>query len=83
MGRKSLGLEAKDKDALVFEDSPTGIAAGKAAGCKGCGRASSHTAEQIILAEPDWIVEDLNSVVVVGMEGAMVVLEFRNSLVEN
>ncbi|KLJ12814.1 hypothetical protein EMPG_12181 [Blastomyces silverae] len=83
MGRQSLGLEAEDKDVLVFEDSPAGIKAGKAAGCKVVGVVTSHTVEQVRLAGPDWIVKDLNSVVVVGMEGDKVVLEFRNDLVEN
>ncbi|PGH01655.1 glycerol 3-phosphatase 1 [Blastomyces parvus] len=82
-GRQLLGLEAGDKDVLVFEDSPAGIEAGKAAGCKVVGVVSSHTVEQIRLAGPDWIVKDLSSVVVVGREGDKVVLEFRNDLVEN
>ncbi|KKZ68200.1 glycerol 3-phosphatase 1 [[Emmonsia] crescens] len=81
-GRKSLGLETEDKNVLVFEDSPAGIMAGKAAGCKVVGVVTSHNAEQIKLAEPDWIVKDLSSVVIVGMEDDTVVLEFRDGLVK-
>ncbi|PGH05021.1 hypothetical protein AJ79_06908 [Helicocarpus griseus UAMH5409] len=77
MGRKSLGLEMKEKDVLVFEDSPAGIRAGKAAGCKVVGVVSTHSAEQLKLAEPDWIVKDLSKVVIAKVEDEKVVLEFN------
>lgn len=70
LGREKLGLSAGDgPEILVLEDSPAGIRAGKAAGCKVLGLATSHTAEQVLAAEPDWVVRDLRSVRMVGAEG--------------
>lgn len=55
---------------LVLEDSPAGIRAGKAAGCRVLGLVTSHTAEQVVAAGPDWVVRDLRSVRLVGCDGA-------------
>ncbi|KAE8452368.1 hypothetical protein EG329_001068 [Mollisiaceae sp. DMI_Dod_QoI] len=44
----------------------SGIAAGRAAGCKVLGLVTSHTVEQVMRAQPDWIVKDLSSIKVVG-----------------
>jgi glycerol 3-phosphatase-1 len=41
-GLQKLGLEDKAKDVLVLEDSPAGIRAGKAAGCKVLGVVTSR-----------------------------------------
>lgn len=82
MGRERLGLTSEDKRVLVLEDSPAGIRAGKAAGCKVIGLVTSHTAEQILGAEPDWIVKDLTSVRLVSRQGdSRITLEFRDGLV--
>ncbi|KAG4219408.1 hypothetical protein PC116_g32112 [Phytophthora cactorum] len=63
LGREKLGLSPDDSsEILVLEDSPAGIRSGKAAGCKVLGLVTSHTAEQVLAAEPDWIVRDLRSV---------------------
>ena len=62
MGALELGLDPKRL--LVLEDSPAGIRAGKDAGCKVLGIASTHTAGQVKAAGADWVVEDLKSVVV-------------------
>ena len=50
----------------MLEDSPAGIRSGKEAGCKVIGVVTSHTVEQVLSAEPDWVVRDLSSVRVVG-----------------
>ncbi|KAK3945320.1 HAD-like domain-containing protein [Diplogelasinospora grovesii] len=83
MGRSRLDLgdENSPSQVLVLEDSPAGIRAGKAAGCKVLGLVTSHTVEQVASAEPDWIVRDLESVRVVKTEGNKVTLEFRDGLV--
>ncbi|KAL1887168.1 DL-glycerol-3-phosphatase [Ceratocystis pirilliformis] len=76
MGREKLAMADTNKQILVLEDSPAGIRSGKAAGCKVVGLVTSHTAEQVAAAGPDWIVEDLKSVAVVKNENGVVTLEF-------
>ncbi|KAH8599069.1 glycerol-3-phosphate phosphatase-like protein [Bisporella sp. PMI_857] len=79
MGMGKLGLKAGD-DVLVFEDSPAGIKAGRAAGCKILGLVTSHTVEQIIDAGPDWIVQDLRSFKIIGYSDQGVEVEISNAL---
>ena len=50
----------------MIEDSPAGIAAGKAAGCKVIGLATTHSIAQMRAVRPDWIVQDLRSVKFIG-----------------
>lgn len=82
MGRERIHLAGDDKRVLVLEDSPAGIRAGKAAGCQVLGLVTSHTAEQVRSAEPDWIVRDLESVRIVECKDGVVTLEFRDGLVD-
>jgi len=77
--KKKLGL-GEGAEVLVLEDSPAGIQAGKAAGCKVLGVVTSHTVEQVLGAEPDWIVRDLRSVRIVGSSKDGVELEISNAL---
>ncbi|GAP83000.1 putative glycerol 3-phosphatase 1 [Rosellinia necatrix] len=81
LGWSKLGLPA-DADVLVLEDSPAGIRSGKAAGCKVLGLVTSHTMEQVVAAEPDWVVRDLSSVKMVacGADG-LVTLQFSDALI--
>jgi glycerol 3-phosphatase-1 len=78
MGKSKLGLQDQD-EVLVFEDSPAGIRAGKAAGCKVLGVVTSHTVEQVLAAGPDWIVKDLQSVKMVGYQNGKVELEISDA----
>ncbi|KAF8865483.1 glycerol-3-phosphate phosphatase-like protein [Acephala macrosclerotiorum] len=81
MGLGRLGFAAKDAGSvLVLEDSPAGIAAGKAAGCKVLGLVTSHTVEQVARAKPDWIVKDLSSIKVVSHSSLGVELEILDAL---
>ncbi|KAI2624781.1 HAD-like protein [Xylaria nigripes] len=81
LGWSKLGLPS-DGEVLVLEDSPAGIRAGKAAGCKVLGLVTSHTIEQVMAAEPDWIVKDLLSVKMVAHgEDGRVTLQFANTLI--
>ena len=57
-GAKLLGLAPTD--CLVMEDSPAGVASGKAAGCRVLGLLSSHT--QAELNGADWFVASLEQV---------------------
>jgi glycerol-1-phosphatase len=82
LGRERLNLANPEKHLLVLEDSPAGIRAGKAAGCKVLGVVTSHTVDQVLDAGPDWIVKDLDSVSVVETSGSPgVALEIRDALV--
>ncbi|KAK8145917.1 hypothetical protein G3M48_003832 [Beauveria asiatica] len=80
MGLDKLRLADAAGDVLVLEDSPAGIKAGKAAGCKVIGLVTSHTVEQVVAAQPDWVVKDLTSVRVVGSEGGKVTIEIKDSV---
>ncbi|KAI8653443.1 hypothetical protein NCS55_01330600 [Fusarium keratoplasticum] len=77
LGRERLGMVDEQFDMLVIEDSPAGIAAGKAAGCKVIGLLTSHTYEQITSSGPDWILQDLRSLKILrNMNGKVVVEMF-------
>lgn len=56
------GCNASPFDSLVVEDAPTGIRAGKAAGCRVLATCTSHSAEELEKERPDFLVEDLSHV---------------------
>ncbi|KAJ1324254.1 glycerol-1-phosphatase [Microdochium nivale] len=60
---------------VVFEDSPAGIRAGKAAGCTVVGLVTSHDIITVRAAGPDWVVYDLSSVRVVSSVDRLLTLE--------
>ncbi|KAL1853078.1 DL-glycerol-3-phosphatase [Paecilomyces lecythidis] len=78
LGRSRLGLD-HSTSILVIEDAPSGIKAGKAAGFKVLGLATTHTIDQLKAAGADWIVRDLRSVALVGVDG-QVKIEIKNAL---
>lgn len=80
LGREKLGLVSPGKEILVVEDSPTGIVAAKAAGCRVIGLTTSHRVDQITAAKPDWIVQDFESLKVVQHAGGRVTVEISNAL---
>ena len=82
LGREKLGLAGdRVSEVLVLEDSPAGIKAGKAAGCKVLGLVTSHTVEQVVATGPDWVVRDLQSVKMTGLEGGGVTLQISDALI--
>ncbi|KAK6843468.1 HAD-like protein [Apiospora arundinis] len=88
LGKEKLNLSGNGSSSsssphvVVFEDSPAGILSGKAAGCKVVGLVTSHTLEQVVAAQPDWIVEDLRSVEMVECSGGVVTLQISNALTQ-
>jgi glycerol 3-phosphatase-1 len=58
-----------------MEDSPAGIAAGKAAGCRVIGLLTSHTYKQIASSTPDWILQDLRLLKILRNTNGKVVIE--------
>ena len=60
LARERIGMEEQAR-VLVVEDSPSGVKAGKAAGCAVLGLATTHSVDRIKDAGADWIVEDLTS----------------------
>ena len=63
LGKKRLQLEGEATDnIIVLEDAPAGIRAGKSAGCKVIGLATSHPVDLVKGAGADWVVKDLSSV---------------------
>lgn len=83
LGRHRLGLKTDTErgDILVIEDSPAGVVAGKAAGCQVIGLATTHRIEQLRVSGADWIVQDLRSIVLVGLDSdGSIQIEVRNAL---
>lgn len=80
LGRERLGLSDRAR-MLVIEDAPSGIKAGKAAGFKVVGLATTHTIEQLTEAGADWIVRDLRSLSLAKCQGDIVRLQIRDFLV--
>lgn len=68
LGRERIGATEQAR-VLVVEDSPSGVKAGKAAGCAVLGLATTHSVDRLESAGADWIVKDLESVQLVGEEG--------------
>ena len=65
-GAALLGFRADE--CIVVEDAPSGVGAGKAAGCRVLGVLGTHMDEE--LKEADWIVESLEEMMVtVGSDG--------------
>ena len=81
LGRSKLGLPSSGS-VLVIEDAPAGIRAGKAAGCKVVGLATTHDSKLIKEAGADWVVRDLKSVRYLGFDEKTleVKLEIHNAL---
>jgi len=67
IGRERIGL-GEQAEVLVIEDSPSGVKAGKAAGCSVLGLATTHSVQRLKDAGTDWIVQDLSSVQLIGKE---------------
>ncbi|KAI4127799.1 MAG: hypothetical protein LQ338_003028 [Usnochroma carphineum] len=83
LGIDRLGLIAEKGrgEVLVIEDSPAGVLAGKAAGCQVIGLATTHSIEQLRRSGADWIVEDLRSVVLMGLDtDGTIQIEIRDAL---
>lgn len=80
LGRERLGLEAGSQ-VLVIEDAPSGIRAGKAAGFKVIGLATTHSTDQVRNAGADWIVQDLRSLVLKRYANGSIEIEIRDGLV--
>lgn len=47
---------------LVFEDAPNGIRSGKAAGCHTVGFLTTHSKEEVVACEPDFVVPNMASI---------------------
>jgi glycerol 3-phosphatase-1 len=80
LGRQRLGL-GEDAHMVVVEDAPSGIRAGKAAGFKVIGLATTHSLQQVQEAGADWIVQDLRSVTVKSFEQGVLQIAIHNALV--
>jgi glycerol 3-phosphatase-1 len=69
LGYSKLGLSKEaGANALVFEDAPAGVRAGKAAGFKVVALATTHALQHLKEAGADWIVKDMRSVTLEGYD---------------
>lgn len=83
LGARRLGLDGVEgSGVLVLEDAPAGVRAGKAAGFKVVGLATTHKVQQLREAGADWIVRDLESVRFIGLDDGegRVQIEIRDAL---
>ena len=83
LGRERIGLSSSSDKVLVVEDAPSGIKAGKAAGCSVLGLATTHSIESVIAAGADWVIRDMQSVKIVGTKsGGEVEIQLMNCWVQ-
>jgi mannitol-1-/sugar-/sorbitol-6-phosphatase len=75
LGARKLGLETSE--CLVIEDSPAGIKAGKAAGCKTLAVLSSHPIDALV--EADWIVPSLDHVFAIPAHDGMIAIHCNSA----
>ncbi len=68
-GAELVGVPAAE--CVVVEDAPSGVRAGKAAGCRVLGVLGTHNAEQLRQAGADWVVESLKDVRVEVVTGSL------------
>ena len=71
LGRERIGLPptaSANSHVLVVEDSPSGIKAGKAAGCSVLALATTHTIKSIREAGADWVIQDLRNLKIRGKD---------------
>ncbi|KAF4307208.1 hypothetical protein GTA08_BOTSDO05059 [Botryosphaeria dothidea] len=70
--------------AVVFEDAPSGVRAGRAAGFKVVALATTHTVDQLKEAGADWIVRDMRSVMLKehDKDSGRISIEITNALQE-
>ena len=80
LGERRLGL-GSESQLLVIEDAPSGIRAGKAAGFKVVGLATTHSTDQVRNAGADWIVQDLRSLSLKQYTNGSIEIEIRDGLV--
>jgi len=80
LGRRRLRLPDTAK-MVVVEDAPAGVRAGKAAGFRVIGLATTHTVEQVKDAGADWIVRDLSSVTFRNFQNGEVQIEISDALI--
>ncbi|KAI1610046.1 glycerol 3-phosphatase 1 [Exophiala viscosa] len=80
LGQKKLGL-SENSHMIVLEDAPAGVRAGKAAGFKVIGLATTHSIGQLEEAGADWIVQDLRSVTLKSFANGLLQIEISNALV--
>jgi mannitol-1-/sugar-/sorbitol-6-phosphatase len=52
-------IHARPEDCIVIEDAPSGVGAGKAAGCRVLGVLGTHTEAELREAGADWVVRSL------------------------
>lgn len=83
LGHSMLKIAAGEP-VVVFEDAPSGVRAGKAAGFKVVALATTHTVDQLKEAGADWIVRDMQSVTLKehDKESGRISIEIANALQE-
>ncbi|THH12493.1 hypothetical protein EW146_g7647 [Bondarzewia mesenterica] len=71
LGAKRCGFDPKH--CLVVEDAPAGVCSGLAAGCKTLALVTSHSREQMVAVNPDFLVDNLASVTMKRIDNGVLV----------
>ena len=64
-------IHARPEDCIVIEDAPSGVGAGKAAGCRVLGVLGTHTEQELRAAGAVWVVASLEHVTAEAVEGGV------------
>ena len=68
-GAEMVGVPASE--CVVVEDAPSGVRAGRAAGCRVLGVIGTHAAEELRAAGAEWVVRSLEDVRVENVDGGL------------
>jgi len=60
LGAEKCGYEPAS--CVVFEDAPSGVRSGRAAGCKTVALLTTHSQDQLEQSRPDYTVKDMSCV---------------------
>ena len=64
-------IHARPEDCIVIEDAPSGVGAGKAAGCRVLGVLGTHTEQELRAAGAEWVVASLEHVTAEAVAGGV------------
>jgi beta-phosphoglucomutase-like phosphatase (HAD superfamily) len=77
--KAAASLGVSPEQCLVVEDTPAGIKAGKAAGCRVLALRSTMSDEVLSAAQPDWIADNCLSIELMGFHDGNLYLRITDA----